>query len=111
MYIFHALLLFELAFYKFSFWSSDSSLFIYFIIAFYIFFILFQCKYMLWIYIYISIVIIIIIFVDRNQLIQWFNLYYRQLSIITTLHFISKIWNFQLFILLAEKIRGKQYQK
>lgn len=41
--------LFELAFYKFSFSSSDSSLFVYFIVAFYIFFILFQ-------YIYISII-------------------------------------------------------
>lgn len=38
VYIFHALSLFELAFYKFSFWSSDTSLFIYFVAAFYIFF-------------------------------------------------------------------------
>lgn len=41
--------LFELVFYKFSFSSSNSSLFVYFIVAFYIFFILFQ-------YIYISII-------------------------------------------------------
>lgn len=38
VYIFHALSLFELAFYKFSFWSSDTSLFSYFVVAFYIFF-------------------------------------------------------------------------
>ena len=52
---------------------------------------------------------IIIIFLDRNQLIRWFNLYYYNSSFYTS---ISKIWNFQLFSSFGrKKIWGKQSRK
>lgn len=101
MYIFHSSNLFSINF----LFHLLTVLFSFILLLLFIFF-----SFSFNIYIFPSYSIrIIIIFLDRNQLVRWFNLYYYNSSFYP---FISKIWNFQLFSSFGrKKIWGKQSRK